>query len=80
MFSLMRNIGSTIGISVVVSLLAQNTQINHATLAAHATPFNPMFQVARIAAPGASAARPARRSTPRSPARPRPSPISTTSG
>ena len=31
MFSLMRNIGSSIGISVVVSLLAQNTQINHAT-------------------------------------------------
>jgi MFS transporter, DHA2 family, multidrug resistance protein len=50
MFSLMRNIGSSIGISVVVSLLAQNTQINHATLAAHATPFNPMFQAPHLPA------------------------------
>jgi DHA2 family multidrug resistance protein len=49
MFSLMRNIGSSIGISVVVSLLAQNTQINHATLAEHATPFNPIFQHPNIA-------------------------------
>jgi MFS transporter, DHA2 family, multidrug resistance protein len=49
MFSLMRNIGSSIGISVVVSLLAQNTQINHATLAEHATPFNPVFQNPAIA-------------------------------
>ena len=48
MFSLMRNIGSSIGISVVVSLLAQNTQINHATLAAHATPFNPMFRAPHL--------------------------------
>ena len=38
MFSLMRNIGSSIGISVVVTLLAQNTQINHAALAEYADP------------------------------------------
>jgi DHA2 family multidrug resistance protein len=44
MFSLMRNIGSSIGISIVVSLLAQNTQVNHAMLVEHATPYNPMFQ------------------------------------
>jgi DHA2 family multidrug resistance protein len=44
MFSLMRNIGSSIGISIVVSLLAQNTQINHATLAEHANPFNQVLR------------------------------------
>jgi len=40
LFSLMRNIGSSIGISVVVSYLSQRTQINHAVLADHITPFN----------------------------------------
>jgi DHA2 family multidrug resistance protein len=39
MFSLMRNIGSSIGISVVVTLLARNIQINHASLAANLNPF-----------------------------------------
>src|SRR3546814_3365362 len=29
MFSLMRNIGSSIGISIVFTLLARNTQVNH---------------------------------------------------
>jgi DHA2 family multidrug resistance protein len=40
MFSLMRNIGSSIGISVVQALLISNTQIVHSTLAEHITPFN----------------------------------------
>jgi MFS transporter, DHA2 family, multidrug resistance protein len=40
MYSLMRNIGSSIGISIVVTLLARNTQINHAALAEAAHPFN----------------------------------------
>ncbi len=39
MYSLMRNIGSSIGISVVVTLLARNTQINHASLAETMQPF-----------------------------------------
>lgn len=39
MYSLMRNIGSSIGISVVVTLLARNTQVNHATLAETIHPF-----------------------------------------
>jgi len=39
MYSLMRNIGSSIGISVVVTLLARNTQINHASLAESIHPF-----------------------------------------
>ncbi len=33
LFSLMRNIGSSIGISIVITYLAQRTQINHAHLA-----------------------------------------------
>jgi DHA2 family multidrug resistance protein len=44
LFSLMRNIGSSIGISVVVTLLAQNTQVNHAELAEQVSPFNPLFR------------------------------------
>jgi DHA2 family multidrug resistance protein len=39
LYSLMRNIGSSIGISIVVSLLASNTQINHATLSESLHPF-----------------------------------------
>ena len=46
LFSLVRNVGSSIGISVTSFLLAQNTQIVHATLAAHVTPFNRMLQSA----------------------------------
>jgi MFS transporter, DHA2 family, multidrug resistance protein len=38
-FSLLRNVGSSIGISVVVTLLTRNTQIMHASLAEHITPF-----------------------------------------
>jgi DHA2 family multidrug resistance protein len=45
MFSLMRNIGSSIGISVMVTLLAQGTQRNHAILAENATPFNDALQL-----------------------------------
>jgi DHA2 family multidrug resistance protein len=39
MFSLIRNIGSSIGISLVVTVLGQRAQINHAGLAANLTPF-----------------------------------------
>ncbi len=41
LFSLMRNLGSSIGVSIMATLLAQNTQVNHAELAAHVSPFNP---------------------------------------
>jgi MFS transporter, DHA2 family, multidrug resistance protein len=44
MFSLMRNIGSSIGISIVVTLLAQNTQVNHASIADAMTPFRSALQ------------------------------------
>jgi MFS transporter, DHA2 family, multidrug resistance protein len=43
LFSLTRNLGSSVGISMVMTLLAQNTQVNHAVLAEHVTPFNPML-------------------------------------
>ncbi|MEA2803203.1 MAG: transporter, family, multidrug resistance protein, partial [Rhodospirillaceae bacterium] len=40
LYSLMRNIGSSIGISLVIFLLTRNTQIVHAELAGYVTPFN----------------------------------------
>jgi DHA2 family multidrug resistance protein len=43
LFSLMRNLGSSVGISIVATLLAQNTQVNHATLAEHVTATNPLL-------------------------------------
>jgi DHA2 family multidrug resistance protein len=43
-YSLMRNIGSSIGISIVQTLITRNTQIAHADLAANVTPFNPAIQ------------------------------------
>jgi MFS transporter, DHA2 family, multidrug resistance protein len=43
LFSLTRNMGSSVGISVVVALLTRNTQIAHASLAQHVTPFQRAF-------------------------------------
>jgi DHA2 family multidrug resistance protein len=43
-FSLMRNLGSSIGISAVQALLTRNTQIVHARLAEHVNPYNPLLQ------------------------------------
>ncbi len=40
LYSLMRNIGSSIGISLVIFLLTRNTQLVHAELAGQVTPFN----------------------------------------
>jgi MFS transporter, DHA2 family, multidrug resistance protein len=47
-FSLIRNIGSSIGISVVESMLAQNTQVSHASLATQITPFNSALQLPAV--------------------------------
>lgn len=44
LFSLVRNIGSSIGISVVTLMLTRNTQINHMEIASHLTPTNPVLQ------------------------------------
>jgi DHA2 family multidrug resistance protein len=41
MFSLMRNMGSSIGVSVMVTMLGHQTQANHMLLSEHVTPFNP---------------------------------------
>jgi DHA2 family multidrug resistance protein len=43
-YALMRNLGSSIGISVTSALLQINTQINHAMVAGEVTPFNRAFQ------------------------------------
>ncbi|HUX89831.1 MAG TPA: DHA2 family efflux MFS transporter permease subunit [Gallionellaceae bacterium] len=40
LFSLMRNIGSSIGISVVITKLAQNVQANHAAFSEYINPFS----------------------------------------
>ncbi len=39
LFNLLRNLGSSVGISTVQALLVRNTQLMHAALAAHLTPF-----------------------------------------
>jgi DHA2 family multidrug resistance protein len=44
LFSLMRNIGSSIGISIVIWLLGRNAQVMHAELAQHLTPFDPVLR------------------------------------
>ena len=46
LFSLVRNIGSSIGISVVVTFLAQRTQINHAAFSDYINPFSQALQQA----------------------------------
>src|SRR5271168_4118548 len=43
LYSLSRNIGSSIGISMVNSLLTRNTQVNHAEIVEHVTSVNRMF-------------------------------------
>jgi MFS transporter, DHA2 family, multidrug resistance protein len=42
-YNLSRNIGSSVGISVVNMLLIRNTQVNHAELVQHVTPVNRLF-------------------------------------
>jgi DHA2 family multidrug resistance protein len=44
LFSLVRNLGSSIGISVVTLYLTRNVQINHEELGAFINPFNPVLQ------------------------------------
>jgi len=43
LYSLSRNIGSSVGISVVNALLTRNTQVNHADIVQHVTPVNRIF-------------------------------------
>ncbi len=46
LFSLVRNIGSSIGISMVITYLAERTQINHAAFAEYISPFNASIKMA----------------------------------
>lgn len=56
LFSLVRNIGSSIGISIVTAALTRNVQINHAELGAFINPFNPLlWQSFPLAAAGNAA-------------------------
>jgi len=47
-FSLLRNLGSAIGISITGALLTSNTQVNHEILNATITPFNHMLQAGAV--------------------------------
>jgi len=49
LYNLSRNIGSSVGISVVTSLLTQNTQANHAEIVQHVTAVNRTFEIPAIA-------------------------------
>lgn len=48
LYNLSRNIGSSVGISMVTALLAENVQINHADIAAYVTPFNPALRTPAV--------------------------------
>ncbi|MCW2238656.1 DHA2 family efflux MFS transporter permease subunit [Azospirillum canadense] len=49
LYNLSRNIGSSIGISVVSSLLVQNTQVNHSEIVQAVTPYNRLFDLPDVA-------------------------------
>jgi DHA2 family multidrug resistance protein len=48
LYNLSRNIGSSVGISVVSALLTENVQANHADISAYVTPFNHNFDSAIV--------------------------------
>jgi DHA2 family multidrug resistance protein len=48
-YNLSRNVGSSVGISVVTALISENTQVNHADIAAYVTPFNHSFAQPAVA-------------------------------
>ncbi len=56
LFSLVRNLGSSIGISIVTVILTRNIAINHAELSTGISPFNPNLW---IVSPGAASGDPA---------------------
>jgi DHA2 family multidrug resistance protein len=49
MYTLIRNMGSSAGISIVNSLLTSNTQVNHAEIAEHVSAVNRLFEDPAIA-------------------------------
>ena len=50
-FSLMRNIGGSVGVSIVEAMFVENTQVIHSRLIEHIRPDNPLAQGAMLAAP-----------------------------
>src|SRR5207244_10942340 len=46
LLNFMRNMGSSVGTSIVTTLVAQRAQLHQVTLSAHATMFNPSFREA----------------------------------
>lgn len=59
-YNLSRNVGSSIGISIVGALLTRTTQVNHADIVQHVTAVNGLFQspgVARFWNPAAASGR-----------------------
>lgn len=48
LYNLSRNIGSSVGISLVAYLLTRNVQVNHAEIANYVTPFNRIFDTPAI--------------------------------
>lgn len=56
LFSLVRNIGSSIGISIVTLMLTRNVQVNHTEMGAAISPYNPVL---RALSPAAAAGDPA---------------------
>ena len=44
LYNLMRNMGGSIGIAIVSTMLARNAQVHQALMVSHLTPFNPQFQ------------------------------------
>ena len=49
--SLMRNLGGSVGISILVATLAENTQVVHSRLVEGLRPDNPLAQAPYLAAP-----------------------------
>ncbi|HEY0419684.1 MAG TPA: MFS transporter, partial [Acetobacteraceae bacterium] len=49
LYNLSRNIGSSVGISIVTALLTENVQVNHAEIGAYVTPYNRAFGIPGIA-------------------------------
>jgi len=47
-YSLLRNVGASVGISIAMTMLARLTQINHAAFASHIDPTNPIFRSAAM--------------------------------
>jgi DHA2 family multidrug resistance protein len=50
-FSLMRNLGGSVGIAMVVALLVENTQTVHSRLVEQLRPDNPLAQLPYLSAP-----------------------------